>query len=198
MTLKQTFLAIVFVLFAGIMLIITSPNKAQAEEGFAINTGISFYYVQSEADAHNMSSTLIEYYGAVFNIQPEYRFANWYGLGLDIELGGLKSDSSLFSNNKHFYFSTYLTNKFIIPLTHLEIWGEIGLGYGARVGDYWYVSGSGHGETLNGTESLALGRIRIGTSYKITEEHKIGIHAAFECHIPLELAATAGVHYTFN
>ena len=160
-----------------------------------INAGGSFlYYNNMDVKSDANGSDNLEHYGAVFDIQPEYRFTPWFGLGIDVEIGGFKTHTPNILNKKgHFYFQSYVTGKFIWRLNAFDLWGEIDLGPGAESGDYIDMAHVEHGTTWT-----LLGRLKLGATYKFNEKNGVGIHFGVASGIPAPcVVVTTGIHYTF-
>ena len=149
---------------------------------------MSFFYYQDidpKTDINGSNSSL-NYYGAVVDIQPEYRFTSWFALGLDVELGGYSGE--------HFYFQSYITTKFTASLNALDLWGEVGFGPGTMVGDYYYSYEVEHGATWT-----LLARVKVGATYRFNESSGIGIHVGVASGIPApSVFVVPGVHYSYK
>ena len=184
-----------FAFLAGFLFFFAAPQNVQAQDNWAINAGVSFLYINSPSsttDDGNNGKT-IHYFGGIVDIQPEYRFNSWFGLGVDVEIGGLGSSFAR-AKHKHFYFHGFVTAKFIADLEKVDLWAEIGLGAGTMVGDYL-----ARGSVKHGADWTLLPRLRIGFDFDIAPKQKIGLHAGVASGIPLEsVFVTFGAHYTFS
>ena len=193
--LKRSILTTFFAFLTGFLFFFASPNNAQAQDNWVITGGANFVYINSSSgttDDGNNGKT-IHYYGAIIDIQPEYRFNSWFGLGVDIEIGGLGSSFARFKHG-HFYFHGFVTAKFIADLAKVDLWGEIGLGAGTLVGDHLW-----RGAVEHGADWTLLPRVRVGVDFDIAQNQKIGVHAGVASGIPLgDVFVTFGVHYSYS
>ena len=128
-------------------------SNADAGE-FVMNGGGSYQFLYNEPESKSHRRT-IKSHGGFADIQPEYRFADWFGLGLDLGFGGVVSnnydsphaqrvnattedvDYLLVTNDyKSLSFEALLTFKFIAPLKHVDLWFELGAGIYMLALDY--------------------------------------------------------------
>ena len=179
-------------------------SNANAGE-FVMTGGASYQYLYHNPDDLNArmekiltpinrwDDSVIQYHGVMIDIQPEYRFTEWFGLGLDLGLGGMvsenydsihpqwvtttKQDYFVVPNDfKHLSFEALLTFKFIAPLDHCDIWFEIGAGIYMLTLQYLKDDGKFDdvGEFFDGIYPDARGRI--GFTFYPDDHMGIGFH----------------------
>ena len=136
---------------------------------------------------------VIQYHGVMVDIQPEYRFTEWFGLGLNLGLGGMvsenydslhpqwvsstKYDNFVVPNDfKHLSFEALLTFKFIAPLEIVDLWFELGAGIYMLSLEYLTEGGKFEdvGEFFDGIYPDLRGRL--GVTFYPNETMGIGIH----------------------
>ncbi len=186
-------------------------SEASAGE-FVMNGGASYQFLSHNPDklaarmdnmlnpepkrpatTHDWTDSTIIYHGVMVDIQPEYRFTEWFGLGLDLGLGGMVSENfdSIHPQNvtstrlayfivpndfKHLSFEALLTFKFIAPLNHCDIWFEVGAGIYMLTLQYLKDDGKYDdvGEFFDGIYPDARGRI--GFTFYPDDHMGIGFH----------------------
>lgn len=134
------------------------------------------------------------YSGTTFNFQPEYRFAKWFGLGLDVGFGGLSIDEGKAAMT----FEAYLTAKFIAPLESVDLWLELGTGTFGLIGR---IDVHDEDETIN-NDFMWSSRARIGITFNIA--HNVGMGLQFGAEFPYIVmpmwgcSFEAGLHLSYH
>ena len=185
-----------FALFCGF------SKPADAGE-FVIFGNASFDYF-NDAVVTNEYRGDIKYYGGHVGIHPEYRFVKWFGLGVDVGFGGLKSEpyKNYVYNTAIEYDSSYtsytidalLTFKFIAPLSAADLWAELGLG-AKFLGNYLNDE-----RKIVDMDAIILGRLRLGVTFNLNESLGLGVHGGASL-LPMTIGASSaftadgGVHF---
>ena len=168
-----------FVMFFG------NPDEARAEGGWTLTSSASFLYMAGTDCGGCEVSTDFKYYGGSISAQPEYRFTNWFGLGLDVGLAGMSFETANddVSDYNMLLFQFLVAFKFIAPLKYVDLWGEIGAGL--LVSEYKNV-----GFPI---------RFRIGATVNLLDGSMgVGVHAGFGdlgTLVIFDSAIDAGVHF---
>ena len=191
----RNLMAVLMATLMGIAMFFGNSRDAQAEEGWVLTSGASFYYFYDEVMSNEYRGDN-ELFGGIVSIQPEYRFKDWFGLGLDVGLGGMVDrDASANWRVPHhsevFYFQALITCKFIATLNIVELWGEIGLGFSIMAGNYI----NGEGEISKDPEYGLPARVRIGATFDLGNSIGIGVHGAYGLQVFMSSVAEAGVHF---
>ncbi|MBQ4359998.1 MAG: hypothetical protein II767_07060 [Proteobacteria bacterium] len=127
----------------GLVMAFGNPTEARAEGDWTLTSSASVLY-QFSADCPGCEQSAdLHFIGGMVDIQAEYRFVKWFGLGLDVGLGGMGHrfvsyptegwESKGSTDYRHIpYFMALLTVKFIAPLERADLWAELGAGIGIR------------------------------------------------------------------
>lgn len=133
---------------------LAAPQEAEAGE---FELGGDFGYVAQVAgwDEHGFGFTL---YGG-------YRFLDWVGVYLDQQLSGVWAENSDAPGT--FLGSTVVNARFFLPVSSVELWGQIGMGAGYRA----------YEEHSWGAFAFKLG---LGAQFEVTNNIAIGGKFAYQ------------------
>ena len=195
---SMNLVAVVLALFMGIAMFFGNTRDAYAEDEWVLTSGVSFLYFYDNviSDEYRDSNN---YYGGLVEMQGEYRFTDWFGLGLEVGLGGMvdRDASTNWSVPHHaevFYFQGLITCKFIADLDIVELWGEVGVGAGVMVGNY--IDSDGY--VTDEPNVLMPVRIRLGATFDINDSMGLGVHGSYGDGVlffPGFPLVEAGVHF---
>lgn len=147
----------------GLVMALGNPTEARAECGWTLTSSASAMYMFDPDCPGCEESADLHHIGGMVDIQPEYRFARWFGLGLDIGLGGMGhrfvtnpsrgwEEKGAADFRQLPYFMAIVTAKFIAPLEVADLWGEFGAGIGL----------------LNGAQGIWVPiRFRLGATFNL-------------------------------
>lgn len=175
------------------LVLITGFEKdAEAGEFVLSGSGDLLVHLQFPMSNEYVSGTDMRL-GGVIGIQPEYRFTKYFGLGLDVGIGG--SDSMVGWSGGHgtMVFETYLTAKFIAPLEFLDIWGELGTGTFGMVGNFEGEDGLSHNNQFQWAT-----RARVGFSFHTAPNLDLGFHLGASYLFITDLTIEVGVHFNYR
>ncbi len=166
----------VMALLFGLVAFCGNPTEARAECGWTLTSSASAVYQFAPECPGCEESADLHYIGGMVDIQPEYRFVRWFGLGVDIGLGGMGhrfvTNPSLGWEPKGGadyrqlpYFMALVTAKFIAPLEAADLWGEFGAGIGL----------------INGAEDILIPiRFRLGATFNLYDKSLgFGFHVGY-------------------
>ena len=170
-------------------------NSKEAEAGsFVISASANFLTHYNIAMTHEYVADNDIYYGGVVSIQPEIRFADWFGVGLDVGIGGTAAVSHWANKNvKAVALEVLLTAKFIGSIGSLDLWGELGTGYEGMHGRLKLYDDEWH----NGTYQWAT-RARVGATYNFADNMGLGLHFAYIYRFIIDSSFEAGLHFTYH
>ena len=194
----QKILLTILMLISSLALFTGFEKDAEAGEFVIFGSG-SFLEYQNIAMTNEYVSGNEAYYGGIAGFQPEYRFARWFGLGLDIGFGGGVADSKWASYDgtpshvNTMVFETYLTFKFIAPLNYVDIWAELGTGTFGLIGDFMLDDGEWYHQLFQWAS-----RARVGLTINIHQNIGIGLHFAAIYRFITDGAFEAGLHFNYH
>ncbi len=194
----HTFLLSVLMLISSLAMLTVFEKDAEAGEFVVFGSG-SFLGYQNISMTNEYVSGNEAYYGGIAGFQPEYRFAEWFGLGLDIGFGGGVADCKWHHYDiapKHvntMVFETYLTFKFIAPLNYVDIWAELGTGTFGLIGDFMLDDGEWHDNLFQWAS-----RARVGLTINIHQDIGIGLHFAAIYRFITDGAFEGGLHFNYH
>ena len=188
-------MAPIMAILLGLVIAFGNPTEARAECGWTLTSSASAMY-QFAPDCPGCEfSADLHFVGGMVDIQPEYRFVKWFGLGLDIGLGGMGhrfvtdpypgwTSKSSTDYRAVPYFMALLTLKFIAPLEVADLWGEIGGGIGLR----------------NGADDIVIPiRFRLGATFNLYDNTLgFGFHVGYGAMTWLLIfdpSAELGIHF---
>ena len=202
----RNLIAPLMAIMIGFVMFLSNPDDARAEGGWALNGSVNYLYhhvykIDTGGLYGNEKIDIYNYYGGSVDIQPEYRFFDGaLGIGVDVMLGGYGCRKDLLDHEykyqgkvesledalvngeyNQFIMMAFITAKGIIPTQYVDIWGELGLGYG--LADFKLRASSIRG--------------RIGVTMNLLDNSLgVGLHAGIgdTGFILVDVSVDAGIH----
>ena len=171
--------------------------KDARADGWVINGGAAFLMDQWNVVSEEYVFGDKTYYGVIIDFQPEYRFTKWFGLGIDLGLGGGVGDTGGWERASSKMgigvFQAFLTAKFIGDFKLLDLWLELGAGGVSHFGEFILDDGEWEKFVITGSA-----RVRAGITFDINENIGLGVHAGWAWRILEDWNVEAGFHFTYH
>ncbi len=153
---------------AAMMIVLCSfatPNEAQARGAIELDGGFGFAGLYGKHHS--------DFNGFAFTLGVRYRALDWLALGVEQDLGGIFWEDD--NDYNGFYGATIFGAKFILAVSALELFGNLGIGATYVNMEYDHHEGPAHVKWDWDNAWFGL-RIGVGATYKITDALGIGLN----------------------